>query len=69
MIESKQSQAKMVTAQTTLDEHSSKAVIEQMTSMVWSNVKRTVDNNRNQPCPDRRRDGDSCHQRFVLSEM
>jgi len=69
VIESKQSQDKMFAEQKTLDEHACKAVINQMQSMVWSNIRRSVDNNRNQPCPDRRRDEETIQQRFTDNDM
>ena len=59
----------MVAGQKTLDEHACKAVINQMSSMVWSNIKRSVENNRNQACPDRRRDENSIQQRFIDNDM
>lgn len=37
--------------------------------MIWSNIERTVNNNRNQPCPDRNRDKNTIEERFTDSEM
>ena len=51
VIESQQSQNRLVKAQSTLDEHASTDIVNQITEMIWSNIKRSISVNRGQPCP------------------
>ena len=64
VIESKQSQAKLLQKQTTLDETASQALLNQMTEAILASLDRSLTLNRSVPLNDNELDNSSSLQRW-----